>query len=765
MKSKRVKRKIAVLLSLVMLACLLPSTVFAASPTEVNVNGEDILSAKDYTVNCGNGTAVYDPAANTLTLNDAHINEFDNISGIYAKGDLKIELIGDNTMDGDLPYGIYAQGGSLSIEGSGTLNITARTFGIIADNDLDISSEIKKLQIITAVQALRSEKGGSVTIAGELFTGLDKKITIEYGKTLAPLTELIVNGTDILAAEDYTVKCGDGEAVYDPNTNTLTLKNAVIDYKQNENDNSKGAIMFDGDLNINLIGENYITSVTGGIFSRDRGLLTIKGDKLTINSVYYGIGKINIGSVTVDGATLDISVVDKTPFSGVGMHVGDTLSIINGANVKSVGNSANTSSLIGNGGVVISDSTVHADVASENGYGAISSDHDIYISSSQVDASTASSSGSIAIRAGNNLSGTVGDIVIADNSSVTVKDVKGTALYSMTGDIRISDSTFNGITDGMTLVAVNDVVIKNSKVDALSADAWGIYAYNNLQIEGSSDVTAKGSKQYAAIGGGKSFKITPTDGELIDVWTGDSEENAQKTENSPLSAETAITGYSAYFHSAVHSHVFDKQVVSDAYKASDPTCTGAAEYYKSCVCGAAGTETFTNGDPIGHNWSEPQFKWSDDAKTCKVTFTCKNDPGHIEILNANVTAAVKAKATCTTNGVTAYTASVEFNGTAYSDTKELTDIKATGHNFENGKCTVCGAEDPNYKLLDKDTTEEKDVSYDKNAEKSTVKSKDTGSKSPDTGNGELALLLAAVLFVSGGVVTGVAKIRRKSKNS
>lgn len=759
MKSKKVKRGLSVLLSLVMLACLLPSTVFAAPPTEVNVNGEDILAAKDYTLNCGNGTAVYDPVANTLTLNNADINQSNSKSGVYAKGDLTIELVGDNTMEGNLPYGIYAVGGDIDIKGSGTLNITANTFGIIADNNLSISSEIEKLQIITDVQALRSEKGGTVTVGGEAFTDLDKKITIEYGKILAPLTELTVNGTDILAAKDYTVNCGDGEAVYDPDTNTLTLNNAVIDYKQNENDNYKGAIMFDGDLNINLIGENYITSVTSGIFSKDRGLLTITGDKLTINSVYYGIGRINIGSVTVDGANLDISVVSKAPFGGIGINTGKTLSVINGAYVKSTGNSANTNSVIANGGLIISDSTVDAYVASEDGYGAIASDHDILISNSKVTAGTESVGGSIAICAGNDLNGTVGNIVISDNSTVTVNDVSGNALLSMTGDIRISDSTVNAATDGMTLIAVNDFVIKNSKVEAISADAWGIYAYNNLQIEGSSDVTAKGDEQYAAIGGGNSFKIIPTDGELIDVWTGDSEETAQKTEDSPLSAETAITGYSAYFRSAVHSHVFDKQVVSDTYKASDPTCTKAAEYYKSCECGAAGTETFSNGNPIGHNWSEPEFSWSKDGKTCKVTFTCKNDPTHVETLAANVTAGVKTKPTCSENGVTAYTASVEFEGKTYSDSIELTDIKAAGHDFENGVCAVCGAADPNYKADDNKTTAQKESPSDKN----TVTSKDTRSKSPNTGVESQALVSAFALVAWGGAMVAVLKQRKKKQ--
>ena len=37
-----------------------------------------------------------------------------------------------------------------------------------------------------------------------------------------------------------------------------------------------------------------------------------------------------------------------------------------------------------------------------------------------------------------------------------------------------------------------------------------------------------------------------------------------------------------------HTHVFDKEVATDAYKASDATCTAKATYYKSCDCGEKG---------------------------------------------------------------------------------------------------------------------------------------------------------------------------------
>ena len=46
------------------------------------------------------------------------------------------------------------------------------------------------------------------------------------------------------------------------------------------------------------------------------------------------------------------------------------------------------------------------------------------------------------------------------------------------------------------------------------------------------------------------------------------------------------------------AHVFDKEVASEAYFASAATYTEAAKYYKSCVCGAKGNETFSYGSSL-----------------------------------------------------------------------------------------------------------------------------------------------------------------------
>ena len=66
-------------------------------------------------------------------------------------------------------------------------------------------------------------------------------------------------------------------------------------------------------------------------------------------------------------------------------------------------------------------------------------------------------------------------------------------------------------------------------------------------------------------------------------------------------------------------HVYDQQVKDDTYMASDATCTEAKKYYYSCICGAKGTEVFTDGDPLGHTWEAWQRDGADQhTRTCSV---------------------------------------------------------------------------------------------------------------------------------------------------
>ena len=77
-----------------------------------------------------------------------------------------------------------------------------------------------------------------------------------------------------------------------------------------------------------------------------------------------------------------------------------------------------------------------------------------------------------------------------------------------------------------------------------------------------------------------------------------------------------------------HTHVFDKEVATDDYKATDATCTAKATYYKSCACGEKGTATFEYGELGAHNWTPATCTV---PKTCSVCQATEGDPlGHTE---------------------------------------------------------------------------------------------------------------------------------------
>ena len=91
-----------------------------------------------------------------------------------------------------------------------------------------------------------------------------------------------------------------------------------------------------------------------------------------------------------------------------------------------------------------------------------------------------------------------------------------------------------------------------------------------------------------------------------------------------------------------------------------------------------------------HQWADPDFNWAADYSACTVTYTCANGCGETAVYDCEVTAET-TEATCEEDGLTVYTATYGED----SDSKEVV-IPATGHNYENGACTKCGEEDPDY---------------------------------------------------------------------
>ena len=89
-------------------------------------------------------------------------------------------------------------------------------------------------------------------------------------------------------------------------------------------------------------------------------------------------------------------------------------------------------------------------------------------------------------------------------------------------------------------------------------------------------------------------------------------------------------------------HHFVDQVNEYRLK-SAATCTSPAIYYQSCsTCGAQGTETFTNGKPLGHDWGA----WTSNGDGTH-TRVCAHDAAHTETENCHGgTATCTEKAIC-----------------------------------------------------------------------------------------------------------------------
>ncbi len=109
-----------------------------------------------------------------------------------------------------------------------------------------------------------------------------------------------------------------------------------------------------------------------------------------------------------------------------------------------------------------------------------------------------------------------------------------------------------------------------------------------------------------------------------------------------------------------------------------------AHTYEDGVCTLCGAE-----ESVTHSYGDPTFNWAEDYSACTATFTCA-DGDDVQTVDCTVNSET-TNATCTEDGQTVYTASCTFNGESYSNIITIT-IPATGHQYEDGVCTVCGQE-------------------------------------------------------------------------
>lgn len=289
-------------------------------------------------------------------------------------------------------------------------------------------------------------------------------------------TALFVNGIDILQTADNKVACGDGTAEYNAGENMLTLTNVTID----GNFSGQAAISANGDLTIQLVGDNTITSGYYGVYTNN-GRITVGGSgTLTINASNDCMRATDLVIGIAGEPGENAPTVNATGLSGYyasGLYATNTLTIQNGAKVNAK-SEAEGYALCGDNGIVITGSEVSADTvhamtntiftagaleitdstvtASADGWCALQALGTISITRSTV---SASAEADIAIYSDGGAVHMIDSAVTAESPS-NMYSIYGATGGSLSGTWL--DSTGFEVQSAITANAQNSVIIQNS---------------------------------------------------------------------------------------------------------------------------------------------------------------------------------------------------------------------------------------------------------------------------------------------------------------
>ncbi len=524
---------------------------------------------------------------------------------------------------------------------------------------------------------------------------------------------------------------------YDAENNVLTLHNATIKKGLDYNESIQGGTYINGsaigvfnqngdaELTITLEGTNTIAEVGKGIFvlassaSTGSSNLTIQGDgSLNASASQTGIwvqsnsnnaalcvenAEVTASSdvafkngvlvqakdgsdvsLTVNGGSLTASVNANIWFqfgSGVSGSGTPTVTVSNNAIVRANGGIANNSSTSiqyrtgneENGGIVF-------DGSAGTVYGSVTLQDDLTIGAGET-------------------------LTIGDGASLTVPDGK---TLTNNGTVTVEEGgtlTNNGSLDCNHHTGGTATCTEKAKCDLCGAEYGDFLPHSLTKTEAKAPTcTVLGNEAYWTCGNcGKYFSDGNGNTEIIkDSWIISAINHDWNDAVYTWSDDgSTCTATRTCKNDSTHTETSKATVTGAQTKA--PTCTekGETTYKATFEADWAMTQTKVLADipATGHSYGEPVWSWSEDGKTCTVTFTCEKDETHKETPKVTVTSAEKAPGTCTEKGVTTYTATVEFNGNTYTDTKEVADIPATGHSYDNGKCTVCGAIASDFKVI------------------------------------------------------------------
>lgn len=255
---------------------MLPAMAFAdTSYYDLYVNGERFTS-DNLAIECGEGTATYDPAAQTLTLDNASITNALGSGGIYSglTSSLNIVLQGENRITFDDNTGVMATG-DIELSGSGSLTID------VAGETRDGISAAGNVSVHGTTLNINAPGGVGICSDGSVFVD-NARLTSHALYAGIDAANLTINNSSVVDISATENKCN---AAYISSRGGPTGGNLSI-----SNSNVVAKSLFPGLFasgNLTVDGGSVQSSSTVDSALWARGDLTIKGGaKVMLDGAY-----------------------------------------------------------------------------------------------------------------------------------------------------------------------------------------------------------------------------------------------------------------------------------------------------------------------------------------------------------------------------------------------------------------------------------------------------------------------------------------------
>lgn len=696
---------------------------FTRLPGEIRIHDIDLVNGDDdHTLELGNGTAVYDPKTQTLTLTNAHItlpSGNSNVdAGIYISGfnsDVTIKLVGENAIHlTDTAYdnlGIwnYSKYG-LNIEGTGSLDVKlfGGTYGIMnRDGDVHIEDATLNFELLDGsvtngflIDSSYSVSLNNATLTAEGFMmGIfgEESVAVEKSDvTLNVLESGIYSEGDITIKDSeltftgaYEGLCAWGKTVVVDSEIHLESEwsNAIYSYGPLEisggdvtlvaQDNTavyvNGGIIIDGDAVVEIDGQNGYGIYTDEIVNFKSGTVSVKGSARAICATRVSENDLNT-KPTVSPVALVIGE-GYAEENGYGIDTSDweVRTVWDSQLFDEVDKWQSLSCFVDKDGNKVKEISI---VAFEN----------VTITENTEKTTVKYDGSEIDLASLFNIDRNAGAATYTVTNGTgegTVEDGKLTVTKAGTFNVKIDTAPVGKYAAGTCTVTLT---IKPAVI-TITVDNKTINQYDALPALSELTYTVKG------LLGNDELIVKPTLAFGV--------ENADTTGTFTITASGADAG-SNYTISYVAGTLTVAAHIE--HTGGTATCTEKA------IC------TICNqpyGETVPHTYGSD---WKNDTTNHWHECSCgaKSD----EATHAGGAATCKDKAVCSTCGL------------AYGE--------LSAHTFENGKCTICEAVDPNY-----------------------VPETD----SPQTGDNSHTVLWIALLFVSGCAIITLIVVDRKRRSA